>query len=79
MRMTEVFIEVEDKILEHLPYCECMDELMDRLMASSVAKYGEENLFFYVSTRQGHQVRASRSVRTNKQASNTITNSFYSK
>ena len=42
MRMTEVFIEVEAKILEHLPYCECMEELMDRLMASSVAKYGRE-------------------------------------
>ena len=42
MRMTEVLIEVEDKILEHLPYCECMDELMDRLMASSVAKFGSE-------------------------------------
>ena len=42
MRMTEIFLEVEEKVLEHLPYCECMDELMDRLMASSVAKYGRE-------------------------------------
>ena len=42
MSMTDVLIAIEQEVERHIPYCECMAELFDRVMKSNVARYGEE-------------------------------------
>ena len=42
MSMTDVLIAIEQEVECHIPYCECMAELLDRVMKSNVARYGEE-------------------------------------
>ena len=49
-KMSQLWVEVEQEVQDHIPYCECIEELMDRVMRSSVAKYGEENLLPIIET-----------------------------
>lgn len=42
MSMTDVLIAIEQEVECHIPYCESMAELFDRVMKSNVARYGEE-------------------------------------
>ena len=42
MSITDVLIAIEQEVECHIPYCECMSELFDRVMKSNVARYGEE-------------------------------------
>ena len=49
-KMSQLWVEVEQEVQDHIPYCECIEELMDRVMRSSVAKYCEENLLPIIET-----------------------------